>query len=418
MNKEEARAFSKTITGLYNLDRQDNGSRLYDFTIAYNNGEIDEMARPKGSKNGVRKAESETEKPLAKPATATGLLEALSFIAVAGTKDDVPYKKHVILNNGYAVCHNGILTAGFPIIENLECCPHLDLLTKALKKCGQELAITENENGSLSIKGEKLRATIPCIPFTELPIMDHFAPSPSVAAIDDRLKQAFEVCGPVVSETGLKMIESAIHLQANFCTACDGKMGVQYWHGIDLPPDLIIPKMFIQAVAKCKYKLVGFGYVPGTSITFWFENKAFLKTNLYNDKYPIDSVNRLLNVSLNPIDIPKDFFEAFSVVSEFSGENTAEVLDGKVFAKGENTIEADYKVDNLKGDVVLNNEYIKLIEPYAKKFDITSDKEKVFFFGENVRGMLTVIVKHISVPVKYTDNVPVSPPVNDDDIPF
>src|SRR5262249_1445820 len=155
-----------------------------------NNLNGEDMGRPKGAANKPKQ-----------PSQAEQLLEALQFVSVAGTKDDCQYKEHVVLNNKFAVCYDGVLTAGYPIVEGLECCPHLGLLRAGIRKCGQSLVIAELESGALSIKGDKLRAIVPCLPFTEMPDLRFVTPDPSIAAISDALKEAMSVCGVTVSES-------------------------------------------------------------------------------------------------------------------------------------------------------------------------------------------------------------------------
>src|SRR3990167_388351 len=297
---EHRLAQDREAVRFYNLDREDGGKRLLKYTIENNLNGDDEMARVKGSKNKPKEAieiddgakpETETPKPVtvAKPgksSQASQLAEALAFVSVAGTKDDAPYKEHVILNNRVAIASDGQLTAGFPITEELACCPHLELLKSAIAKSGKTLAITELESGGLSIKGDKLRAVVPCIPFTALPDYAVLAPDQNIAPIDDRLKQAFSVCGVLVSEAAPEFIKASMLLEANQCTATNRATLIQYWHGVNLPPSLVVPKIFASAVCKQKSKLVGFGWTEGRSITFHFENGGWIKTLLYLDAYP------------------------------------------------------------------------------------------------------------------------------------
>lgn len=322
------------------------------------------------------------------------LIEALNFVTLAGTKNDAPYKEHVVLNNNFAICYDGQLTAGYPIVETLECCPHLSLLKSAITKCGAKLAISETESGALSILSNRLRATVPCLPFSEMPDFKFMSPDVNVHGIDDRIKEAFRVCGSVVSESATsRAFEAAVLLEANQCTATDGKVLMQYWHGVDLPPDLFLPKIFTAAVCKTKSPLVGFGYKKDVSVTFFFEDGSWIKTQVYNDKFPSESVAKILNVNCVPIDVPENLFDAIATVAEFAdGDEHAMLSDGRVSSHYDTSLGADYEMPGLVGEICMASKYAKIVAPFTKQIDITTIENKMFIFGDNMRGVVVGIV--------------------------
>jgi hypothetical protein len=360
---------------LRNLDIKDGGNRLYEWTIATFSAE-DEIIM------AGRKVKAMSQ--------AAELVAALQFVSVAGTKDDVPYKEYVVLNNKFAVACDGQITAGHPITEELECCPQLRQLTMALSSCGTSLSITELTNGQLSIAGDKLTAKIPCIAFDALPDQVLTLPDPICASIDDRLKAAFAVCGVMVSEAGGRAVECGLLLQANECTGTDGKILIQYWHGIDLPPGLFVPKIFAAAVCKVKSPLVGFGFSTGRSVTFHFEGGAWIKTQLYEDKYPnvgpIINADRRCEATL----VPPDLFKAIATVGEFNN-GVASIEAGKV--KSEN---AEYEVEGLDASCSFLSEQTKIIAPFVKTIDMSSFEDRAFFFGENMRGVIMGIKRGVA----------------------
>ena len=230
------------------------------------------MGRPKGS----------TNKPKENP-TVSKLADALTFITGGGTKDFQPYMQHVNLQNNYAVMSDGMISSGYPIEEELNCIPNYELLLKALKKCGKSLNITELDSGRLSIKGEGLRAIIPCLDPQEWP---EIAPDAPLAVIDDRIKHGFAMVAGLADENSDRVVTASLLLEANTVTATDSFSIMQFWHGIDLPPNLIIPKIFANAVIKSKYPITAFGWTFDRSITFYFEGGMWIKTQLYEDKWP------------------------------------------------------------------------------------------------------------------------------------
>lgn len=341
-----------------------------------------------------------TKGALGKATQAKQLSDALAFVAVAGTKDDQPYKMHVVLNGGYAVASDGQLSAGYPIAEELECCPHLGLLTIAIAKSGKTLAITELETGSLSVKGDKPKFIVPCLSFDAMPDIAMLQPDPSCAVIDDRLKQAFAVCGTLVSESATTFLEASLLLEANTVTATNRATLMQYWHGIDLPPGLVVPKIFAAAVCKTKSPLVGFGFKPGCSVTFHFENGSWLRTLLYENAYP--DIARIIDkptleaTPLATVPVPAEFFEAIATVAQFSDKGDAYFSDGLVTSHGGETNSAEFEIDGLNSTLSFASEQMKLIAPYATSIDLTTFEDRAYFFGDKMRGTIMACGRRVA----------------------
>ena len=66
-------------------------------------------------------------------------------------------------------------------------------------------------------------------------------------------------------------------------------MLMEAWHGLDLPPNVPLPKQFVAALVKQKKNLTGFGF-SRSSATFYFEDGCWLRTQLYSDEWPDVSV--------------------------------------------------------------------------------------------------------------------------------
>lgn len=369
------------------------------------------MARASGSKN--------------KSTVAKELVEALAFVSNAANKGLHEWVDYVVLHGNYAIAGNGMVTAGYPIAEDITACPHLAKLKTAISKCSKSLNITQLDNGKLSVKGEKLVAQVDCLSLDAYPFVQ---PDQNIASIDDRIKVAFSICGEVISEDGTRMVESALLLEANQCTACDGKTLLQYWHGIDLPPDLVLPKAFVALICKIKLPLVGFGYTPGRSVTFHFENGAWVKTILYEDKFP--DVGQFINVQTNPQPIPPDLFEGVKTLRDFAEGDSVILKEGKVTTHDSEVTGAQFTVEGLNVHRSFDAEYLGRMASFATTADFTTMDDRAFFYGENTRGL--VMGKKLNKePVgesprepeqQYRDASPsrhdISPHQIDDDIPF
>lgn len=317
----------------------------------------------------------------AKPTQALKLMEALTFVEVATEDHGQSMFEFVNLTNKRAVCFDGVMAAGMEIEEELNLCPQVSTLKKALAKSGKSLALTELPSGRLSVKGEKITVQVPCVKADELPPV---APDMPVAPINDELKAAFKALEGIITDTGDRVFETAVLLEANFATATNGKVLMQYWHGIDLPPGLVIPRSFVQAISKQTKELKGFGYNPGYSVTFWFEDNSWYKTQIYQDPYP--DCNTLLNQTNMPTDCPAGLWEACKEVAEFHDNEWVSFKENAIIAGV-----AKYPVEGLQDGKQFDYKQIKRVIPYIKTLDYTTYADRAFFFGDKVRGIAMCI---------------------------
>jgi hypothetical protein len=366
--------------------------RLYDWTVNEYWCELERKVEMAGARGRGRPT---------KPTQAQQLLEALDFIK-DGSGDVLDWHKYVRLSGNMAISFNGQMAAGHPIAEEVALCPQLGKLTDALKRCGKSLVISETPNGALSIKGDKLRALVPALKDSaELPTV---VPDPPIAVIGDIIKEAFKVCGSLSSEAGERMVEATLLLEANTCTSI-GK-GVQtmlqFWHGIDLPPHMVIPKAFAAAVAKQSKPLTGFGFSwRGSevgSVTFWFDGGSWIKTQTYQDKWP--DISRIIDVQSYPVEVLSGLFDAVEAVTHFNDDGHIVFAEGKVMSHESDGIGAQYEVAGLQGGKKFNGKFMKMVAGHVKSIDLTTYPDKAFFFGGEptnpIRGVIMGLHTHVT----------------------
>jgi len=299
-----------------------------------------------------------------------------------------------------ATMYNGQMAAGHPIVEELTLSPHLGKLQAALKKCGKTLVITETEAGQISIKGDKLRALVPCFEYGGQSVAPDAPVIELTPEAGEALKEAFKVCGTLASENENDVVHKAsLLLEPGSCTGTNGAAMLQYWHGVmTLPPGTVIPKAFAAAVAKSAKPLTGVGAEWDAqagfarSVTFWFEGGAWIKTQCYYDRWP--NIDHILNVQTEPVDLPVGLFEAIDAVEAFvDHDKTSAVhfVEGAVQSHAVNMVGAQYEVKGLPGGKAFSGKLIKQVAPWVKTIDLTSYDDKAYFFGganNQVRGVL------------------------------
>lgn len=311
------------------------------------------------------------------------LLQSMKILSTILKDDGSILERHVLLKDHWAIAHNGILGIGEPIAEDIFAAPNGLLLREALAKCGQAFSITQHPQ-TLQIQAGKFKATIPCLPPEDIQLA---FPDPVIAVIDDRFKSALSTIAPL-SLNEDNVVALSVLIDKGTAIATDKKLIIQSWHGIDLPPKLVIPKALIKPLISNSKKLNGFGFSK-SSCTFHYEDKSWLKSQFFAEQWP--DVNIILDKKTNPHPIPDDLYTAIDALEKFS-DNGYVFCDSNVLRSHEEEgVGASYEVYGLPKGPVLNIKQMKIIKPYIKTIDFFvphHNYHTIYWYGDNVRGAI------------------------------
>lgn len=313
------------------------------------------------------------------------LVKALDFISFAQKEKGAPYQTHVILARNQAIASDGILTAGHKIEEDLVACPHTFTLAAALKKCTGALSLTQLDSGRLSVKSGKFKAFIPCITPADIP---NFYPDPPCGVIDNRIRVGLELVSPFIVENAQRVVMASALIRSGSILATNGQILLEYWHGIDMPPGLIVPKLFINALCKMNKDLVSFGF-SASSFTVYFDDGSWLRTQLYNDKWP--DCDAILRKPHSPLPLPMGFFDALNAIFGFIEDNRLRVRAGRLQSHDDETQGASYEVEGLTANLAYNAKHLKVLDGLIKTIDFVGDSGISYFYGDNLRGAISQI---------------------------
>lgn len=317
----------------------------------------------------------------------SNLGKALDFVkhAQVDKNGDQLMQTHCRLANGYVVAFNGVLAMGHPIDEELNVCPQTYRLIDALKRCKETLSVTQLDNEQLVIKSGGFRAVIPCVNQSTLV---HTAPDPSVGEITDTVKEGFALLNPIVSGSGDTTVEASLLLQNNSMVATNRHVLVEFWHGVNLPDNIAIPKATILAVLKIPYKMVGVG-VSDRTVTFHYEGGAWMKTQLYGEKWP--EIGRILENGdyTRATDVAPALFDAVDAVSSFSPDGAIHIREGNVCSHRDENVGATYEIQGVPSGLGFGFAHLNLIKNLATTIDMVGADGVTYFFGDRVRGALT-----------------------------
>lgn len=356
-------------------------------------------AKPEAPK---KKHRARRAKTTANPAAS--LLAALKFVAVAQKKAGTVQQQFGMISGNWAAASNGVLTVATKVEEDLTACPHTYQLIDALSKVGEDLSITQLSPTSLAVVSGAFRALIPCAAFANVGIT---GPDERCAAIDDRIKAAFDAVAGLATDGAQHAYLAAVLLQGGSAVATNGAALLEYWHGIDLPPGLLIPKASAVAIAKASKTLTGFGF-SASSATFWFEDDSFIKTQLFGEQYP--HYRGLLEADgLNPWPLPDEFFKAVRAIKSFSRNGIVYFKNGVLSSNERDEEASTYKIEGLPEGMGFNAKYLLAVEHAFKNVHFDEEANKAYFFGEGIRGVLMAIDKKAETSYDATnedDNFP------------
>jgi hypothetical protein len=299
------------------------------------------------------------------------------------------------------VAFDGLIAVGMPLSIDLSCCPHSERLLTALSKADATVALALLDQSKLSVKSGKFKATINCI----LP-GEFYAPQPDPqkCTISDVIKEGLDMLIHLVKDKADRVIECSFLFEKNSLFACNGHVAYEYWHGLDLPY-FVLPKHTAKAIIGSSAKLTGFG-CSDTSVTFYFDNGAWLKSQCFEDKWP--DVGRVFGLPKDAFAVPPTMFEAFKSIEAFCDEDDPAVYfyDGLVGSQPRKELGATFEIDGLPDGSCFNIDYmlgVNGLNVETMKFE----NYKVHFFGERTRA--TIMARKWPKPADGN---------MDDDVPF
>lgn len=320
---------------------------------------------------------------LTEPNPAESLIKALKFISIAQKKSGPPEVQFSMMQNHWLVAFNGVITVATKVEEDLTACPHTTQFLDALNKCGSDLSITQLSSHTLSVKSDKFKGLIPCLTMDSLQIA---GPDACIAPADNRVKAALLAVSALAVDGDAAVAKAAVLLQANTAIGTNGYMMIETYHGVDLPPSLLIPKASAAAIGKCAKNMVGFGYSP-SSVTFYFEDESFIKTQLFAGDYP-DANKVMHKENLNLWPLPTEFFKAVKTLQSFSKDGIIRFNEELLYTDDVISEASTYKIQGLPNGMGFNAEYLLTLEDHMHRVHFDIEGRKVYFFSDITRGVL------------------------------
>lgn len=313
------------------------------------------------------------------------LLKTLKFVrgAVSNKSANIEMQ-YFMIEGGHIRATNGVMSLGAPIDLGISCSPRADVFYKAIGQCKDVVSLKYLENTDrLSVGSGKFRAFIPCMSTKGL----HPRPSGiQVQADGQALYSAFEKLEKFVCKDDLRPWTNGVLLKGQSAFATNNVCLVEFWIGVELPFVANVPLPAVKEVlsAGAPDALL----MDASSITFWYDDGRWIKTQLYADEWP--NLSNILESPATPVAIPDDLFVGLKAVKEFSDKEDRRVWfrDGMICASLYDDDAATYKVEGLAQHGCYRAEMLGLLEGVATTADFSTYPEPVVFYGDRIRGAI------------------------------
>jgi hypothetical protein len=209
-----------------------------------------------------------------------------------------------------------------------------------------------------------------------------------IAPLSETFAKACAAISHISSDSGQSVHDVSLLIAGKTLLSTNRQVIAEYWHGNDMPPHVVLPKQAVSAVLRSGKKLIGFGY-SGNTFTFHFEDTCWLKTQLFEDKWP--DFTKVFDKEkpgyTSPI--PDGLFAAVQTIGDFSDCGQVKFESGMIRTVNANSDGAEHDVKALieSGKYAIKN--LELIASIAKQISLPPGTGTAFFYGESLRGAIS-----------------------------
>lgn len=318
------------------------------------------------------------------------MLDALRFVAAAVAKKDfVPDLTHLRIRDGRISGFNGTIALSSEIDVDLDIFPHASKFMAAIKACPGTIALNMTPAGRLAVKSEKFRSFVDCLAdeSTRFP-----EPEGETVDLGENFMPGIRALAPAMGVDASRIWAMGIKLQNQSMFATNNVMLVEYWHGTEIPLDVVIPDVCIKELLRINENPTRV-QVNDRSITFWFGEGRWLRSQLIEPHgWPIAKMEHVLSASEGEQQpFPVGFFEAVETLKPFLADaGTVFVSPDKLSTsrtEGEGT-SVDVSIPGVTDMQAYHHRQLTLLGEIAKTIDWTAYPAPCMFRGDRLRGAL------------------------------
>lgn len=325
------------------------------------------------------------------------LKAALDFAKLVGKKEVAgavmeTFQTHCRIADDYVVATNGTIHAGHPLpTEGMHWCPNTHKLGTAVNQIKGTYDIIHDDNGHVTIRSGPRTRMLQCVNKASIP---HIVPDPKHVAVSDTINDHFKTIAPLIAG-GDDLLCATVLLGPNHSLITDKMTFIECYHGLGLPGPVALTKNFLQVVNRVKHTIthLGLSMLHGqSSLTVWFENGAWLKTQLWGEQWPDLSafMDGLDTAGCAPV--PVEMVAAMDYIADDVQDNDVVYIHPSMLRTANDELSGS-TVELATGAVHIETVSCKrmiAILKLADRIDL-NQQNRIVFVGENVRGAVAKI---------------------------
>lgn len=251
------------------------------------------------------------------------MLDDIRFtIAAVAKKAFVQELTHFRIKGGRITGFDGRMTLSSSIECDLDVRPNAAKFLAAVRACEGTISLHVTPAGKLAVRAGKFRVYVECLP-------DDGAfesePQGEFVELGEGFYDGIRALAPLMGVDASRPWAMGIKASHEYLFATNNVMVGQWWHASAFPYDVVIP-------ARAVEELLRIGTAPQrvqvceTSVTFWFSESRWLKTNLIDGtQWPQAKLSELMDrlAGAQPVDLPENFAKELETLKPFLAEDGA-----------------------------------------------------------------------------------------------
>jgi hypothetical protein len=313
------------------------------------------------------------------------MIDALRFVQGAvASKDFVPELTHFRISAGHIMGFNGRVALCSPIDLSLDVAPKATTFTKALLNCGDKVSMHLTDAGRLAVRSDGFRVFVECIEPTGFHAYPEGDAYPAPAGLLDCVK----TIAPFMGEDASRPWCMALHISSGSMYATNNIIAVEQWLGGELPA-LTIPHNAVREIIRIGLDPISL-QTDGRSLTLWYGDGKWLRTQLVQDAWPVDRFKDMLN-SADPtgcVDADPALFAALDRLKPFMVAKSKKILllGDRVSTHEEDGIGASQDVPGLPARAAFDRDMLALVGSVATTLDLAA--YPAVFYTSRLRGVI------------------------------
>lgn len=314
------------------------------------------------------------------------ILDSLKFVkGSVASKEFIEGLTHFKIQDGTVRGFNGTFALCAPIDLSVDCTPHALDLVKAIENCEDAVQMTLLDNGKLHIKSGKFQVRIKTIT-KETP---HVEPEGVKYEIDgETLLKGLKALQPFISTDASRPWSTGVLYNNGSMFATNNVTLVEYWSGVQVPINVVIPRLAIKELLKLK-EVPNCIQVSPNSITFHFDGAKWLRTQTLDESAWPD-IRKIIECDpkeLNIVAMDESLFSALDAIKPFADKlANAYIEHGEARTHFDETEGAKYRINDTNIQGVWRIEILQALKGVAKNVAFNYP-QKSYFFGDNLRGV-------------------------------